>query len=129
MMINTHKGLFEYPRLPFSVASAPSIFQLLMDNLLQGISGVCIYIDDILVTGSTEAEHLSNLAEVLRRLETSGMNLKEEKCTFLLPSVSYLGHIISAVGLCTDTGKVWAIVEAPEPQNVSELLYDRLSGW
>ena len=42
--INTHKGLFEYRRLPFGVASAPSIFQCLMETLLQGISGVCVYI-------------------------------------------------------------------------------------
>ena len=119
--INTHKGLFEYQRLPFSVTSAPSIIQHLIENLLQGVSSVCVYIDDILVVGSTEAKHLLNLVEVLRRFECSSMKLKKEKCTFLLPSMSYLGHIISAVGLRTDTGKVHAVVEAPGLQNLSEL--------
>ena len=47
--INTHKGLFEYRRLPFGIASAPSIFQRVMENLLQGIPRVCVYLDDILV--------------------------------------------------------------------------------
>ena len=46
--INTHKGLFEYKRLPFGVASAPLTFQRIMENLLQRIQGVCVYIDDIL---------------------------------------------------------------------------------
>ena len=119
--INTHKGLFEYKRLPFGVASAPSIFQRVMENLLQGIQGVCVYIDDILITGSSESEHLRNLAEVLSRLESAGMRLKKEKCAFLLPSVSYLGHVISAEGLKTAQSKVQAIVDAPEPQNVGEL--------
>ena len=45
------KGLFRYNRLPFGVASAPSIFQWTMDNL-QGIPGGCVYIDDILITGT-----------------------------------------------------------------------------
>ena len=42
-IINTHKGLFRYNRLPFGIASALSIFQREMDTLLR-ISGVCIYI-------------------------------------------------------------------------------------
>ncbi len=40
-----------YIRLPFGVASAPAIFQKMMDDLLRGIPGVICYIDDILVTG------------------------------------------------------------------------------
>ena len=73
-----HKVLFEYKRLPFGVASAPSIFQCVMENLLKGISCVCVcvcmcvYNDDILITGTTEQEHLSNLAQVLR-LDSAGM--------------------------------------------------------
>ena len=41
--INTQKGLYQYTRLPFGVASAPSIFQRTMDSLLPGIPKVCIY--------------------------------------------------------------------------------------
>ena len=119
--INTHKGLFEYKRLPFGVASAPSIFQRTMENLLQGIKGICVYLDDILITGPTEEEHLRNLAQVLQRLESAGMRLKRQKCAFLLPSVVYLGHVISQEGLHTEESKVRAIVDAPEPTNVGEL--------
>ena len=78
--INTHKGLFEYKRLTFGVASAPSIFQRTMENLLQGIKGICVYVDDILITSPTEEEHLQNLAQVLQRLESAGMRLKSQKC-------------------------------------------------
>ena len=119
--INTHKGLFEYTRLPFGIASAPSIFQRIMENLLQGIPRVCVYLDDILVTGATEQEHLANLAQVLQRLEAAGMKLKRPKCAFLLKSVSYLGHVISAEGLHTAELKVKAIVDAPDPRNLTEL--------
>ena len=49
--INTHRGLFQYKRLPFGISSAPSIFQRMMDILLQGLKNVCVYLDDILITG------------------------------------------------------------------------------
>ena len=67
--INTSKGLFQYTRLPFGISAAPSIFQRTMENLLKGIPQVVIYIDDILVTGKTDAEHLQHLKEVLARLK------------------------------------------------------------
>ena len=70
----------------------PAIFQRTMDNLLQGIPQVCVYLDDILVTGKSTEEHLKNLDEVLSRLKNAGMCLKKSKCAFLLPQVEYLGH-------------------------------------
>ena len=119
--INTHKGLYCYNRLPFGVASAPSIFQRTMENILQGINHVCVYLDDILVTGATKQEHLQNLDEVLSRLEAAGMRLKYDKCAFLLPAVEYLGHKISAQGLQPTDEKIQAINNAPAPTDVSQL--------
>ena len=58
-IINTHKGLFQYNRLPFGIASAPSIF----------FYRVCVYLDDILISGQSEEELLARLSEVMRRGE------------------------------------------------------------
>ena len=121
LVINTHKGLFEYTRMPFGVASALSIFQRTMDNLLQGLEHVVVYIDDILITGRTEEEHLRTLNKVLQILEDAGMRLKKEKCVFMVPSVEYLGHSISKEGLQPTAEKVRAITEAPQLTNASEL--------
>ncbi len=52
--INTHQGLYQYTRLPFGIASAPAIFQRLVENILQGIPSVVCCIDDILVTATSE---------------------------------------------------------------------------
>ena len=119
--INTHKGLFRYTRLPFGVASAPAIFQRTMESILQGLPHVCVYLDDILVTGESDKEHIQNLTAVLERLESAGIRLKREKCAFMLPKVEYLGHAISARGLQPLASKVRAIADAPPPTNVSQL--------
>ena len=71
--VKTHKGLFRYTRLPFGVASAPSIFQRLMETILQGIPKVIVYIDDILVSGHSEVEHRELMRRVLNRLQEVGI--------------------------------------------------------
>ena len=73
VVINTHKSLFRYNRLSYGVLSAPGIFQRYMENLLQGIPNVVVYLGDILIMGKTESEHLSTLAKVLTKLEQAGL--------------------------------------------------------
>ncbi len=113
---NPHHGLLHYTRLPFGILSALSIFQRPMENLLQGISKVCVYIDDTLITGSTRAEHLQKISQVLEQLQNAGIILKKYKCAFMLPPVEYLGHTISAQGLHASKSKVSGVVGAPKPR-------------
>ena len=80
-----------------------------------------MYLDDILITGSTEDEHLRALEEVLDRLDKAGLRVKQSKCEFMRPSVDYLGHRIDATGLHPLQDKVRAIKEAPTPKSVHEL--------
>ena len=92
-----------------------------MDTLLQGIPHVACYLDDILCTGGTEAQHLANLEQVLKRMQDAGLRLKRRKCVFMTPSVTYLGHKITAEGLWPLEDKVWAVKEAPSPKCVAGL--------
>ena len=118
--INTHKGLFQFERLPFGISTA-SIFQRLMENLIQGLPNVCVYIDDILVSGISEADHMQKLEQVLSRLSSAGITLKRSKYTFATTSVEYLGRIIDSTGLHPSPAKVQAIQKAPAPTNITEL--------
>ncbi|KAL0160115.1 hypothetical protein M9458_043840, partial [Cirrhinus mrigala] len=119
--INTHKGMFTYNQLPFGVASAPAIFQRTMEGLRRGLTHVAVYLDDILVAGVTEEEHLQTLDVVLTRLQDAGLRLKRNKCEFLQKEVRYLGHLVDAQGLHPLKDKVQAVTEAPCPTNVTEL--------
>lgn len=51
-----------------------------MDNLLQGLDKVVCFINDILITGVDDADHLKRLDEVLQRLQRNGVAAKQKKC-------------------------------------------------
>ena len=104
--INTHRGLYQYTRLPFGVASAPAIFQKVMDTVLQGLPKVMCYLDDILISASTPEEHLDNVKQVLQRLKQYGIRARKTKCAFMCTAVEYLGHRIDSKGLHTLESKV-----------------------
>ena len=68
LTINKHKGLYRYQRMAYGVTSPPSIFQSVMDKLLNGIPGVQCYLDDILLCFKSVNEHMELLDKVLTRL-------------------------------------------------------------
>lgn len=118
---STHKGIYLLKRLPFGTKPACSIFQLIVERILQGVKGAVNFLDDIVVTGDTEEEHLRNLEEVLKRLKEAGFKLNLKKCQFFEKSISYLGHIIDKDGLRKDENKVKAMIETPKPKNVDQI--------
>ena len=63
-----------------------------MDNLLSDIPKAVSRLDDILVAGIDEEDHLRTLSLVLERLLTAGFRLNKAKCKFLQKCVTYLGH-------------------------------------
>ena len=121
LVINTHKGLFQYKRLPFGIASSPAIFQRIMDQVLAGLIGVVCYLDDIMLGGRDAAEVLQWLEEVFSHLQKFGLHIRLDKCVFFEKSVEYLGHVINAEGLHPSPKKVEAILKAHPPTNVAEL--------
>ena len=120
-VINTHRSLFTYNRLSFVISAAPRIFQRAMDQLLRGLSGVLVYLDDILVTSKTPEKHSSRLYKVLQVLENKGLRLHLDKCAFSTSEVCYLGYILNAQSINPDPNKLRAISDAPQPTNVKQL--------
>ena len=119
--INTPIGLFKYTCLPFGVSSAPAIYQRVMDNMLKSIPGVYVYLDDVLIGGSTEQEHLDRLNCVLALMAERVFRAAKEKCAFQQCEVSYLGHMIDKNGLHPLKNTVEPIMNAPAPTNTTEL--------
>ena len=119
--INTHKGLFRYTRLPFGISSSPAIWQRFIEQVLAGLDGTCVIMDDLLVGGTNDDEHLKNLGAVFKQFLKFGLRVKLPKCMFMAPSVIYFGLRFSERGLQPTDERVKAIKEAPTSRNVMEL--------
>lgn len=120
-VISTHLGLFQYNRLPFGVSTGPGSFQRVMTSLLLGITGVIVFIDDILVAAPDARTHTERVRLVSERLNEAGLRVKEKKCQFFQEEIKYLGFWINAQGIFPSKKNIESVKQAPAPKNVSEL--------
>ena len=114
-------GLFQYNRLVFGITSAPAICQRTIDQVLEGTSGTSCILDDMIITGKNDEEHLANSEEVLRRLQLHGLRANKAKCEFSKEKITYCGHDIDKDGLHKSAAKVEAVLEAPRPNDVAQV--------
>lgn len=123
LAFTTPFGLYQYKRAPFGIATMPSLFQRLMTMVLAGLigHGVFVYIDDILISSPTFAQHLVDIQNVFDCLRRAKLKIKLSKCEFCKSSLVYLGYRISRKGVEPDPQKVEAINKALPPTNLTEV--------
>lgn len=80
-----------------------------------------VFLDDLLIMGRSEEDHLFNLQRVLQRLQENGLRVKRLKCEFGKTQLEYLGHVLDERGIHPAEDKVRAIQKAPAPTNVKDL--------
>ena len=114
-------GRYCFNKIPFGISSAPEHYQKRMNKILDGLSGVVCLIDDILVHGTSKAEHDRNLEAALKCIQSAGITLNKDKCEFGKETIKFLGHVINAEGISPDPQKTAAIKKMKKPSNISEL--------
>ncbi|XP_063370343.1 uncharacterized protein LOC134658621 [Cydia amplana] len=119
--ITTPFGMFEFPFMTFGLRNAAQTFQRFMDELLRGFDFAYGYLDDILISSSSEIEHKEHLSQLFRRLQDYGVLINTSKCVFGQSEVTFLGYRVSAQGISPLESKVQAINDFPAPQTVKEL--------
>ena len=119
--ISSHRGLFQFNRLPFGISSAPGIFQRAMENLFRDMDNVICYLDDLLLVSKNSKDHEKLLGKVFDRLQKTGLKLKREKCEIAVDKVVYLGFQITPEGILPTANKVDAIRKAPRPTDQTQL--------
>ena len=109
--------------MAFGLKNAPATFQRMMDTSIRGLIGkVCfVYLDDIVIFGSSLKEHNENLVTLAERLRTTGMKLQPDKCEFLRPELECVGHLITEKGVKHYPKKLESIKNFKEPPNATEV--------
>ncbi|KAL0559024.1 hypothetical protein IC582_003613 [Cucumis melo] len=116
-------GHYEFIVMSFGLTNAPAVFMVLMNRVFREFldTFVIVFIDDILIYSKTEAEHEEHLRIVLQTLRDNKLYAKFSKCEFWLKQVSFLGHVVSKVGVSVDPAKIEAVTGWTRPSTVSEV--------
>jgi hypothetical protein len=107
--------------MPFGLKNAAQTFQRLMDGLFRHLTFVFVYLDDILITSKTEAEHMVHLKQVLAILQENGLQINPSKCIFAASSLSFLGHHVDTLGIAPLQQHIRALMDFPPPSDIKQL--------
>ena len=114
-------GRYKYRRLPFGINLAPEEFECKLHKKLNGLPGVTVIRDDILVMchGENEEEakknHDENIVRLLEQARKANLRLNSNKMNLRKSEVRFMGHFITKDGLKPDPEKVKAVQEMPRP--------------
>lgn len=120
---STPIGSFQFVRCPFGARNSCATFQAEMNRIFaDGLYTRCvIYVDDILVFGTTKQEHDDNLAWVLSKCAEFNVRLKLEKCHFRKQEVDYLGFRVSGKAIRPLEDRVQSLSNSEPPRDKTEL--------
>ena len=110
-------GFYEFTCMPFRLCNAPVTFQHLMQNTLGelNLTYCVIYLDDIIVFGCTEEEHLECLHVMFECFHEFNLKLKPSKCSYFQSEIVHLAHHISHERICPSRENMNVVEEFPMP--------------
>jgi hypothetical protein len=110
-------GQFQWVTSPMGVLGCPASFQCLMETVINSITNVIVYIDNVLVHSATHEEH-PTLGQVLKCLAQHNIKINLQKCVFGTKEVFYLGFRLTEEGIKHGKDKLKAVKNAPPQSSV-----------
>ena len=94
-------GFYEFTWMPFGLCNMPATFQRLMQNTLGelNLTYCIICLNDVIVFGHMEEEHLECLQVVFEHFREFNLKLKPSKCNLFQSEIIYFAHHISKEGV------------------------------
>ena len=91
-------GLYRYKTLVMGLHTASSECQEKTKLLLEGLEGVQQIQDDVVIHGAGK-QYDERLQAVLKRLQSTGLTLRKEKCHFGVLEILWFGNLFSKQGM------------------------------
>ena len=80
-----------------------------------------VYVDDMLVISTNEANHSNDFKETFSTLHKYNMKLNQAKCVFAVAPGKFLGFMVSQRGIKANLDKVKAMIKVKSPKTVKEV--------
>ena len=119
--IATPFGLYQYAHLPMGITVSPDIAQEIVECLLNTITDIEIYIDNIACFSQDYDLHMTLLDTVLSKLQNAGFTTNPLNCEWAVKETDFLGHWLTPNGIKPWQKKVDAILKLSRPTNIKEL--------
>ena len=116
-------GLWEFINMPFGLCNATATFQRMLELALRGLqwTSCLIYLDDVIIFGSSFGTHLTRLQAVLDQISAAKLKLSPSKCCLFKSQVTFLGHVLSKEGILPNPDNVSKMVNWPTPTSVTDV--------
>ena len=101
------------------------VFQLRLHEAVEGLDGVYVIADDILVAGAGDtmkdavADHDVKIKKLLGRCQERNIKLNKQKVAFKQTEVPYIGHLLTSEGIKADPTKIEAVLRMERPTDVT----------
>lgn len=106
---------------------APEIFEARIMAATSDLIGIHCVADDFLMARSgetievAERDHDKNLKALLERCRQKSIKLNAKKLNVRRKAISYMGHVMTSLGLRPDPSKIEAIIQMPVPEDQKAL--------
>lgn len=117
---NTPYGRYRFLRLPYGINSSSEVFHKRFKGVFN-FEGVDIFIDDIIVWGSSKEEHDERLLQVFDKARELNIKFNKNKCQFRKTEIKFLGHIFTQNGMRPDDSKIDSIINMEMPTDKKSL--------
>src|SRR6266487_174365 len=116
-------GTYEWVVMPFGLKNAGATYQRAMNSIFHDFIDdfMQVYIDDIIVTSSSQDDHLDYLRKSFERMRKYGLKMNPLKCAFCVNAEDFLGFVVHIKDIEINQNKTKAILETKSPSNKKQL--------